>query len=714
MRDTSPIRPRSALLAAVAVAVLAYAPSAHAYIGPGAGFAFLSSFLVLFATFALAFLTLLTWPIRWLLGAIRGRKPYRNARVDRVVVLGLDGLDPDIAEQYMDAGIMPHFARLRDEGAFARLGTTTPAMSPVAWSSFQTGASPARHGIFDFLTPDRRTYMAKLSSTEIRPPARQLTLGKYVVPLGKPSVRLLRKSRPFWSVLGDHGIFSTVLRVPITFPPEKFNGVLLSAMCVPDLRGTQGSFTFYTTRKEYAAQLTGGEVHVVEARDGTVQCELPGPENFLRRDPEVMRLPFRARLRPEEDAAILEIDGQKIRLRRGEYSAWVKVRFRAGPGMQAQGICRFLLKEVSPEFSLYVTPINVDPEKPSLPISHPVPFSIYLAKMQGDYATLGLAEDTWALNEGIITEAEFLEQTYAIHDEREQMFFQALERTRRGLCVCVFDATDRIQHMFMRYLDPDHPANRGKDTEIHRDAIKDLYRKADDLLGRTMAHVDDRTALFVMSDHGFKSFRRGVNLNSWLHQNGYLALEEGATRSGEWFKQVDWGNTRAYALGLGGLFVNLRGRESQGIVAPGDERHALVAEIVGKLNGLPDTDTGHTAVKTVRDAREIFKGPYVDRAPDIVVGYAAGYRASWAGVTGIVDETVFDDNDKRWSGDHCIESQDVPGVLFCNRKLDLSRQPEIIDIAPTVLSLFGVGAPGYMEGRALTVHDADADAGRQE
>jgi len=689
------------------LAGVAYSVPAYAYIGPGAGMAFLGSFLVLFATFLLAFISLLTWPIRWLFRLFRGKKAYRDASVDRVVILGLDGLDPGLTQRYIRAGLMPHLKRLREEGTFKTLGTTCPAISPVAWSSFQTGANPGRHGIFDFLTPDRRTYMARLSSSDVHYSSRRITLGKFAIPLGKPTIRLLRKSRQFWSVLGDHGIFSTVLRVPVTFPPEKFNGVMLSAMCVPDLRGTQGSFSFFTTRKNLVGEHTGGEVVAVETTNGTVSGALIGPENFMRREPEPMRLPFTVKLDPDEQVATLMLDGQKIGLRRGEYSPWVKVRFRAGPGTVIHGVCRFLVKEISPEFSLYVTPINIDPEKPALPISHPLVYSIYLAKMQGEYATLGLAEDTWALNERMIDESDFLEQTYSIHREREQMFFDALDRTRRGLCVCVFDATDRIQHMFTRYLDPEHPANRDKDTEEHRDAIKDLYCKADDLVGRTMERVDDRTVLFVMSDHGFAQFARGVNLNSWLYTNGYLALKDDATSSGEWFEHVDWDRTRAYALGLGGIFVNMRGREARGTVSAGEERNALVKELIGKLQGLTDPETGRPAVRNVYDSHDIYDGPYVNDAPDVVVGYLRGYRSSWDGVTGKVNDTVFENNVKSWSGDHCIDPQEVPGVLFCNRKLSFGAPPEIKDVGPTVLSLFGVDVPRYMDGRPFGFVGAD-------
>ncbi len=687
-----------------------YCVPAYAYIGPGAGMAFLGSFLVLFATFILAFISLLTWPIRWVFRSFRGNKAYRDAVVDRVVVLGLDGLDPELSERFMCAGLMPHFERLREDGTFMRLGTTYPAVSPVAWSSFQTGCNPGKHGIFDFLTPDRRTYMARLSSTDIHSSSRRITLGKFAIPLGRPTIRLLRRSRPFWSVLGDHGIFSTVLRVPITFPPEKFNGVMLSAMCVPDLRGTQGSFSFYTTRRDLVGEHTGGEVIAVENTNGTVRGELVGPENFMRRDPQPMRVPFTVKLYPDKQRATLKVDGQKIDLQRGEYSPWVKVRFRAGPTATVRGVCRFLVKEVSPEFSLYVTPINIDPEKPALPISHPLVYSIYLAKMHGEYATLGLAEDTWALNERVIDESDFLEQTYSIHDERERMFFDALDRTRRGLCVCVFDATDRIQHMFTRYLDPEHPANRDKDTEVHRDAIKKLYCKADELVGRVMERLDERPVLFVVSDHGFGQFARGINMNSWLLANGYLALKDGATSSGEWFEAVDWDRTRAYALGMAGIFVNLRGREFRGTVSPGEQRSRLVAEIIEKLRGLTDPERGCHAIKDAFDSHDVYHGPYVNDAPDVVVGYRRGYRASWDGVTGKVDDTVFEDNVKSWSGDHSVDPREVPGVLFCNKRLSFGKPPNIADVGPTVLRLFGVDVPRYMDGVPFDVAEAAVSA----
>jgi hypothetical protein len=148
----------------------------------------------------------------------------------------------------------------------------------------------------------------------------------------------------------------------------------------------------------------------------------------------------------------LEIDNQTFPLKTGEYTPWITVRFHAVPGVNVTGIVRFLLRETDPEVALYATPVQIDPERPALPISHPAHYAVYLAKLLGAYSTLGMAEDTWALNEGVIDEDAFLEQAYSIFAEREAMFTQALDKTRRGVVACVFDTSDRVQHMFFRHL----------------------------------------------------------------------------------------------------------------------------------------------------------------------------------------------------------------------------------------------------------------------
>ncbi len=696
-------------------ALLAFAAPAEAYIGPGAGFAIASSLLVIIWTMVLAFLTLLIWPIRWVIRAIKGRRAFARSKIKRLVILGLDGLEPSLAERYMAEGKMPNLSRLKEMGSYRLLGTTTPPLSPVAWSSFLTGVNPGKHNIYDFLNSDRRNYLPNLSSVSIHPPTRTITLGKYTIPLNKPEIRLLRKGKPFWNTLGEHGIFTSVIRVPITFPPEKCRGVVLSAMCVPDLRGTQGLFAYYSTRSEGSAEeKTGGEQIVVKREGNMIRSELIGPDNSVNVGAGPMKAPFTVRILEGGREAELEIGGEKHALKRGVYTDWITVKFKAGAGVSVNGICRFLLIDTTPEFGLYVTPINLDPEKPAMPISYPMPYSTYLAKQFGSFATLGLAEDTWALNEMIIDDDAFLEQCISIDAEREQQFFDALDKTRRGLCVCVFDGTDRIQHMFWRYLEKDHPAHPARlspqtyKANGHDRTIEDLYVRMDGIVGKTMEKTlngDGESMLMVISDHGFSPFRRGIDLNRWLIENGYMTLKPDAQPGAKYLVGVDWSGTRAYALGLAGMFINQKGREAQGIVEPGEATQKLKAEIIEKMTGLKDPKTGETAVVRVHDKEVAYQGPYRDTAPDLVIGYNRGYRVGWDTAIGKVTGSVFHDNTKAWSGDHCIEPSLIPGVMFCSHKV-LSESPRLMDLGPTALELFGVEVPENMDGVPLKVEAA--------
>jgi hypothetical protein len=497
-------------------------------------------------------------------------------------------------------------------------------------------------------------------------------------------------------------------------------------MCLPDLRGTQGTFSYYTTRpsdfctrhaprdesphaerEEYverpaAPKKTGGEVHYVQRQGNVVACELLGPAHPTRPQRGPLKLPFTITV-TDADRAVLRINGDTPCLRRGEHSDWIRVRFRAGLA-RIRGVCRFLLLATQPHFELYVTPVNIDPENPAMVIGHPAVYPIYLAKRQGAYATLGLAEDTWGLSEQVLDDEQFLKQCADVEGERESMFFDGLEKVPRGLCVCVFDGTDRIQHTFWRYLDEQHPARPAEIPPALGTAIEDLYQRADQIVGRTMARCGDDTLLMIVSDHGFNSFRRGVDLNRWLEENGYLVVDD-ARRDEEDLAGVDWSRTRAFAIGLSGIYLNLSGRFEHGIVAPGEEAQRLRDEIQGRLSGLTDTADGSEAIKRVYQATKVYRGPYKDQAPDLIVGYAAGYRVSWDTAVGRTSRGVFHDNTKAWSGDHCVDPSVVPGVLFCNRKIH-DPQPRLLDIAPTVLDLFGIPAPDYMDGHALRIGEA--------
>jgi predicted AlkP superfamily phosphohydrolase/phosphomutase len=704
---------REALLPALAgVLVWLFTPTAvSAYVGPGAGFAVLSSFLTLLLAFLYAGLALLLWPVRQLFRLFRRRKALGRARTSRVVVLGFDGMDPDLCTRYMKEGKLPHLAALRDTGTFQPLATTHPPISPVAWATFLTGVLPGKHNIYDFLARDRHTYLPYLSSAQIGEPKRVLKLGRLLIPLGLPRIKLLRKARPFWHYLGDAGVFCSVIRVPITFPPEKFPGVLLSGMCVPDIQGSQGTFSFYSTRLQTAEAHQSGVMIPFERVNGHLRSHIPGPRAPGADGPGALRIPFRLRPDAAGARAVLEINGRSIPLVLGQYSDWIELQYNASAAVRVQGIARFYLKSAAPETELYVTPVNIHPGKPALPISHPLAYSVYLSKLLGPYATLGLAEDTWGLNEGAIGDDAFLEQCLLNHEERERMFFDALEKTPRGLCVCVWDTTDRVQHMFWRYHEPGHPA-AGATGANAADAVRlagvipALYQRVDRLVGKVRESLRPDDVLFIISDHGFKSFARGFHLNSWLWQNGYLALREGATASGDWFRDVDWSRTRAYGLGLNGLYINQQGRERHGIVAP-TAVAALKRELQQKLAGLTDPASGRTAITEVWDDHTVFAGPYRENAPDLLLGYAAGFRASWDTVSGRVTGAIFEDNAKAWSGDHCMDARQVPGILFCNQKLR-AQSPAIVDLAPTILDQFGLGPPSHFDGKAWAVDLAKA------
>lgn len=696
---------RPTWLAVAAAFALLLAPlPAHAYIGPGAGFAFAGSLLVLLAAFALALGTIALWPITFLWRTIRVGNPYKNALAKRVIIFGIDGMDPGIATRFMNEGRLPNFRKLTEKGAFRPLDTSNPSMSPVAWSTFATGVDPSRHGIFDFITRDPCTYAPMLSSTDIGQATKVLNIGKYMIPLSKPRIALLQKSQHFWKLLGEKHIFSIIQRVPITFPPVPFRGLLLSGMCVPDLRGSQGTFSFFSTKTDGGVPaFTGGEQTVLRRKGDVIRSRIVGPDNGMVQGAPRMTIPFTLTVAADKRTVKLEVEGcEAMTLPVETYSPWVTLSFKAGLGIEVKGIARFYLTQIDPDVNLYMTPIHIDPESPAMPISHPEVYAVYLAKKYGPYATLGLAEDTWALNERVIDEKAFFQAAMDICDEREAMFFDAVGRTKKGFVTTVFDTTDRIQHMFYRYLDPSHPANQGKPTTELSDAIQRVYDRMDQMLGKLLAEVGDDpdTVVMVISDHGFTNFRRGVNLNSWLRDEGYLVLKDGASTSGDWFEKVDWSKTKAFSLGLTGMFINRKGREKSGIVAEGEEYRTLARELATKLEALVDPETGARAIRKVEIAPACFDGPYRFDAPDLLIGYDGGYRNSWECATGSVTPTVFTDNTKSWSGDHCVDPAIVPGVIFSSRPF-LTETPRLIDIPYSVMKLFGQAPPKYMQGAMI-------------
>ena len=621
----------------------------------------------------------------------------------RVLVLGLDGLDPNLLERFMDQNLLPNFQSLRKHGSYHRLATTNPALSPVAWSSFITGSNPGRHGLFDFLKRDPNTYLPDLALADTEEPKPLLKLGAFKLAFGQPRLKTQRKGTAFWDLTTQQRIPTVVLRTPVTFPPDKVHGRMLAGLGVPDLRGTQGTFAFYTTDSVETGRAMGGQIFHVKFGSDTIPSQIIGPRNTLTKPAADTTIPMMITVHRNNPHATIAFQGQSFDVPVGEWSEWKTLTFEFNRLTKVSGIVRFYLASVTPGFELYMSPINFDPRKPAFPISYPAAYAEELAEAIGLYHTIGQAEDTWSLNEGRVSDETFLEQCDRVIQEREAMLDYELARFHQGLLVTVFDTPDRIQHMFWRFQDPGHPLYDQRLAKHFEDVFPKLYQSMDRILGKVLQHVDGNTTLLVLSDHGFSQFRTAVHTNGWLKQQGYLAFKPTASTDPkdlhELFAGVEWSKTKLYAVGLAGIYFNKAGRERLGLVTEA-EVPQLTEQVTKALLALKDPATGQRVVSKVFRKEEIYEGPYLNQAPDLVLGFEPGYRTSWQTALGATPSRVFEPNAKRWSGGHCVDPINVPGVLLVNRPIN-TEAPRIIDIAPTILTLFGIEPPESMDGRSL-------------
>lgn len=628
----------------------------------------------------------------------------------RMVVLGIDGLDPDLLQQFIDEGILPNFAALAQPGHFARLGTTIPPQSPVAWSTFLTGMDPGGHGIFDFIGLDRKKLTPYMSTARVEPADWDpIRIGKWCIPLGSAETLQLRDGVAFFEVLEANGVPTTMFRVPANYPPVETSGHALSGMGTPDLRGTSGTFTFVTDDPEFeAGRVSGGVIQSAFPRDGRVHIRLEGPPNgFLCDSPRAVSN-LTVHLDPEHDVAEIDTGVERAILNVGEWSDWLAADFEMVPhtfgALDVRGMVRVYLQQLRPDFRLYVSPVNIDPRAPAQPISVPEEYSVELSEAVGPFYTQEMPEDTKALSARVLDPGEFLAQSALVLEERRKLLRHELRRFKtrqqKGLLFFYFSSVDQRAHMLWRQMDREHPFHSADAPRNVAEALRDTYVELDRILGWTRAELDDDTALVVMSDHGFSSFRRQANLNTWLEQNGYLTLQDPAKRDkAEWLLGIDWSRTRAFAIGLNSLYLNVRGRERNGIV-PRSERLALAQEIAEKLHAWTDPQNGQRVVTHAALREDVYNGEHVHTAPDLLVGYGRGYRSSWATTSGKVPEGLLEDNDREWSGDHCMDARIVPGVLLSNRKLAL-QDPELADLPVSILAAFGVAAPEQMKGRPV-------------
>ena len=637
---------------------------------------------------------------------------------ERFIIVGFDGMDPGVADRLIAQGKLPHFAWMKQHGTMRPLRTTNPAQSPVAWSAFSTGTNPGKTRIYDFLKRNPATYYPDFSTVTVR--RGQFALG--FIPTRAPSVTNNRQGATFWQIASARGVRTAVIEAPICFPPEKLQtGVLLSGLGVPDIRGTMGTFSYYATDATGAADTEmGGKIaRLTLDPAGRSRSVVHGPRNpFAGRDSEGripdLTIPVEF-LRIRRNAVQISLQGQTRTIRQGSWSDWYTIQFHVAPLVSVRGIARFHVIQAYPEVRVYLSPINLDPRRPPIPVSSPPAYSAQLARKLGLYKTLGWPEDTWALNEEKIDEEVFLQDLNYSFDRQRALVLDALQSMNPDLFVTVFQSTDKVQHMFWRLIDPQHPMYNRRLAARYGDAIDRVYMRADSLVGTLLQRTrDGRTTLLICSDHGFASFRKAVNINTWLVRNGYMTLTkldpvrdrnlEDLFGRGTFWPNVDWSRTRAYALALGQIYVNLKGRERLGIVDPGTPYEALREEIKTRFGALRDPDTGEQVVRRVYKREELYRGPYFDEAPDLVVGFERGYRVSWQTSLGGIPPEIIELNERRWSADHCSVDPDlVPGVLFSSRPLD-AESPAITDVAPSVLKRLGIIPPAVMDGRDLGLH----------
>ena len=707
----------------------------------------------------------------------------------RILILGMDGMDPILLQRYMDEEKLPHFKQLAEQGHFKPLATSMPPQSPVAWANVISGCDPGVHEIYDFIhrKPNLAFY---LSTTVVDEPKEfrflpsRIPLGQWQLPLSGQKPRLMRKGPTFWQYLVAQGIDMTVYRMPGNYPVQHVKGPglfqCLAGMGTPDVLGGYGSFTVFTADAPLRGRnANGGRFEFIWAENHRAEARLTGPRNFLRRPKNGVQPPtttqFQVVRDPERDLVKLTLGDDLLILKKGEWSRWVQFDFETNiPGSTVLGwtgasvsipaMVRFYVKHVHPELEIFVTPANIDPFRPVNPISEPEGFARELAHRTGPYFTAGIPEHPPEVRQNAINEDQWLGKAHLILKERMRQFDLALESFKSGCLFFYFGSPDLLSHIFWRDQDPKHPRHQflmelelsnqdslnqmnispqllrsfktkvaltanatvsiqemnhrwqikdGKDiyrirtsgkklhvyTDRYANVIQDVYVDMDRIVGQALEYIEPSDTLIIMSDHGFCSFRREFSLNTWLSQNGYMTLRNPNVLKSDFLSNVDWSRTKAYAVGLNGLYINLAGREVYGIVQPGAELNSLLDEISQKLLQVRDDD-GSQVVAKMYQVQKIYKQADPKLAPDLLMGYARNYRASWSTTLGGMTATLIKDNLDRWSGDHCIAAELVPGIIVSNRKIKID-DPALTDLGPSILHLFGLDHPQEMTGRPI-------------
>ena len=623
----------------------------------------------------------------------------------RVVILGFDGVEPSIAEKMMDAGELPNLATLREKGTYKPLNTANPPQSPTAWSSFTTCKYAGNHGVYDFLKRTPENYRPGVGFGTAQH-AKLNADGSVAQPAKFESIR---KGNSFWSEADRQGARCKILVVPFAYPADDLaQGCMLCGLGVPDIRGTTS--TYYAFSDEFTKQegVSGGIQFPLEFSGDKASLTIPGARN-----PQVTRsgdpgayveIPLEFTVDRAAQSVAIKLPTETLTVKEGDWTKWIEWTFDVTPQFKVHAISRFLVLEAGEHVRVYMACLQYDPRNPYIRMSTPEKYSGELADRYGLYKTIGWIYDTHALRQDALTDDTFLEDMEKTVTFKERLALDELDRGDFELLIAAWTATDRVAHLFWRFRDPKHPLYTEEGAKKYGRAIENTYIRMDQIVGKVMQKLEPNDLLMIMSDHGFHSFRTGLNVNTWLIRNGYLAVDgmtnpDTAFNNESYLMGYDWARSKAYSLGLGSIFLNLKGREGNGTVDPADA-DALIQEIRGKLLDVTDPATG-AKVFTAIYTRDEFKGVAEADAPDLQLGYAEGYQSTKDTVKGSAPEALFEPNTDKWSGEHA--SSDValtPGIFFSNQSIG-DRDPRIVDLGVTAMRYLGTKVPADFEGEDL-------------
>jgi predicted AlkP superfamily phosphohydrolase/phosphomutase len=585
----------------------------------------------------------------------------------RTIIVGFDAFDPKVFEALCDQGKLPNLRKYSDAGGYARFAIANPAQSEVSWTSIACGQNPGGHGMFDFVHRNPANYALHVS---LLPTERKMLGIHFVPPHDAPTL---------FDYAVQQGYPATSLWWPATFPARLASPVrTFPGLGTPDILGRLGAGIFFSHNTTISADdyKTGiASLELVEK--GSYRGSLKGPLQKKGSETQQASVDFQFEVL-DERMSRLRIGTQDVQLIKGQWSDILHISFKIKFGISVHAITRVIWNERQDIPGLYFLPLQIHPLHSPWPYATPRSFVKGTWQAFGPFLTLGWPQDTTGLEEGFIDDEQFLQLCDSIFSTRASIFIQQVRDFKEGVLASVFDSLDRVQHMFRR----DRP-----------DVIESWYVRLDSLLGRVqqLEGEGDRSdsRLLVVSDHGFADFNYKVHLNRWLIEKGYLVPREPQDRGK--LDDVNWEHSRAYAIGLTSIYLNLSGRENQGIVRD-VEKDALLASMRSELLQWKGPD-GREVVTGAWLGEEVYEGPLTEFGPDLVVGFNTGYRASAQTGTGGWEREALEPNRDHWGADHCMDPALVQGVLFANCSLKHLSNPSYCDFPE-----LAVGVPLDVQG----------------